>query len=130
MKTYKSRISISLLVFIAVVCFSPVICVPVDNALKYIIVALVVFGVIVMFMTSIKYVIDGQILKIYFTYGIHTDIDIKSIKSIEKSHNILSSPAASLSRLAITYGKYGDLVLVSPRNQDDFIKTINEIRNA
>lgn len=56
----------------------------------------------------------------------YNEIDIRTIKKIEPSRSMLSAPAASLNRLKISYGKY-DEVLVSPRYQDDFIKTINEI---
>jgi len=74
---------------------------------------------------KIKYVIDGDTLKIYSFFWIHNDIDIKSIRKMEPSRCVLSSPAASLKRLAIHYNKY-DVVYVSPRNQEDFINEIKK----
>lgn len=53
-------------------------------------------------------------------------IDINQIKSIEKSNSILSSPAASRKRISIKYGKYDD-ILVSPKNQEDFIQELLKI---
>lgn len=77
---------------------------------------------------SIKYVIEGTTLKIYSLWFFHQDIDIMSIRKIEPSRSILSSPAGSLKRLAIHFGKY-DTILISPRNQQVFLEQIKRINN-
>ncbi|MGM9699458.1 MAG: PH domain-containing protein [Prevotella sp.] len=65
-------------------------------------------------------------MKVYSFWGIHQNVDIATITKMEQSRCLLSSPAASLKRLAIYYGKC-DVVYISPRNQDDFISEINRI---
>lgn len=74
---------------------------------------------------SIKYVVEGTKLKIY-TFCFHSDIDIKTITKMQHSRSIISSPAASLNRLAIHYGK-GNVAIISPRRQDEFIALLNTI---
>ncbi len=68
-------------------------------------------------------------LKVYYIYGIHKDIPIKSVKKIAPSKSMMGAPAASFKRIAIYYGISG-YVLISPRHQDEFIEQVNHIRNS
>lgn len=124
--TYKSRISVGLVLFIALVCFCPLLIVPLEKFATLATIVVFIFCLVIASFLSIKYVIDGQTLKVCYFYFIHLDIDIKTITRMEPNHNPLSSPAASLSRLAIYYGKH-DMVNISPRNQEEFIRQINSI---
>lgn len=126
MKTYRTRISLSLTGAIAAVLFVPVMFMPSEAILAYASTMLIVLAGIIFCMLGIKYVIDDETLKIYYFWGMYQDIKIKSIRKMEPSRCILSSPAASLKRLAIHYNKY-DTIYISPRNQEDFINTVNEI---
>lgn len=125
MKTYRTRISLLLVLFIIIVSIVPVVFIDSPIAPYIVSVAIVDIVVFICFF-GIKYVIDGDVLKVYSFWGIHEDIPISSIKKIEKSRNPLSSPAASLDRLAVHYNKY-DVVYISPRNQDDFLEEIGGI---
>ena len=78
---------------------------------------------------NIKYVIVNDTLRIYSFFWIHKDIKIDSIRKMEPSRSIISSPAGSLKRLAIHYNKY-DVVYISPRYQEDFINEINKRRKC
>ena len=71
--------------------------------------------------SKIKYVINGQILKIWWI-----KVEIQSIKRIYKTRNPLSSPALSLDRIAIVYNKY-DEVLISPKDKKEFIEELLKI---
>lgn len=56
--------------------------------------------------------------------GLFTEtIPFHSIESIIKSNNTLASPAFSLDRLEITYEKTKK-ILISPKNQDEFLSDI------
>ena len=125
-KTYKSRVSILSVMLMVVICMIPIIFVPKEDYLVFLAVMSPIVCAVILSLFSIKYVIDGNTLSIYSMWIFYNNIDIRTIKKIEPSRSILSAPAASLNRLKISYGKY-DEVLVSPRYQDDFIKTINEI---
>lgn len=128
MKTYRTRISILLVIFIGISCYLPMVFIPESDKLFFFLMMTVFFVLIIACLFGIKYVIDGEILKIYSFYGVHSDINIRSITKMEKSRCVLSSPAASLDRLAVHYGK-SDVVYISPRHQDDFIAEIEKIRS-
>jgi len=55
-----------------------------------------------------------------------TKIDVHNIRKIYKTRNPISSPALSLDRIAICYGKF-DEILVSPKNREEFIKELLKI---
>ncbi len=123
-KTYKPRVEVQLvpiavlvLVLVAVLIFAPK-----DVVLPF-------SGILLMclFSMNMKYVIDGDTLKIYINYWMHKDVDIKSIRKIEPSKCSFCSFGTSGNRLAIHYNKY-DVVYVSPRDKEDFINEINKRR--
>jgi hypothetical protein len=120
-KTYKSKIGMGLLIPIVIV-LGTVLLVMVYNDLNWfeLLILLPVIGFVVhMFMTT-YYVIIGNRLKIKCGFLYSLDIDISTIKKITPTKNPLSSPALSLDRLEITYGKF-DSVLISPKDKKDFI---------
>ena len=123
-KTYKTRISVLLVLIILLIGIMPLFLPPKEDII-FVIAFPILILVLLASIVNIKYVIDGDTLKIYTFFWMHNDIDIKSIKKMEPSRCILSSPAASLKRLAIHYNKY-DVVYISPRNQEDFINEINK----
>lgn len=125
-KTYKTRVSILLMILIilvGVLCQLPLIMnhAPQTAIISSSAIIILVLGVVI----AIKYVIDKDTLRIYTFFWIHNDIKIDSIRKMEPSRCILSSPAGSLKRLAIHYNKY-DIVYISPRYQEDFINEINK----
>lgn len=75
------------------------------------------------FVVRIKYELDDEKLVIFMGPVQYKTIDIQSIKKMELSNNPLSSPAASLKRIAIHYNKWG-YVLISPKNREAFIQDI------
>ncbi|UKS66133.1 PH domain-containing protein [Rossellomorea marisflavi] len=52
-------------------------------------------------------------------------VPLDRITSVKKTSNPLSSPALSLKRLEISYNTY-DMVLISPKDRDAFIKVLSE----
>lgn len=125
MKTYRSRVSILLFTVITLAFLIPIFPALYDGEFGVIIIMLVLMVLTLSLLLGIKYVIDGTTLKIY-TLWFHQDIDITTITKVEPSRCMISSPASSLKRLAVHYGK-GKVVYISPRNQDDFINQITAI---
>ncbi|SFD63319.1 PH domain-containing protein [Flavobacterium phragmitis] len=80
-----------------------------------------------MFATTF-YTIERDKLRIKCGFLIDFSIDIKNIKSISQTFNVLSSPALSLDRLEIMYGKY-DSILVSPKDKIRFTEAIKRINS-
>jgi hypothetical protein len=57
---------------------------------------------------------------------VNIKIDIGVIRKIKETNNPLSSPALSLDRLWIDYGK-GAAVMISPKDKEGFIRHILQI---
>lgn len=135
MKTYRSRVSIMLIVFLYLLCFALIAYTCFFNAqvgfqFGFVTTMLSIVTLIVLFLCfGIKYVIDGHELQIKCMGLMLAWLDIRTITGFKENHNPLSAPAASLKRLYIYYGN-GDVINISPRNQEEFIAEINAIRNA
>ncbi len=80
------------------------------------------------FVVRIKYELDDEKLVIFMGPIRHKTIGIQSIKKMELSNNPLSSPAASLKRIAIHYNKWG-YVLISPKNREAFMEDVRDRKN-
>jgi hypothetical protein len=70
------------------------------------------------------YTITEKVLKIK-SGPIRLSIPLEQIKKIRKTKNPLSSPALSLDRLEIRYGKY-KMALISPADKKGFVQAIKE----
>ena len=73
------------------------------------------------------YEINGKQLKIVGG-PFRWKIDIMTIISIRKTRNPLSSPALSLNRLEIQYGKWST-ILISPKNEEQFCENLRKINS-
>ena len=71
-----------------------------------------------------RYVVQNNALTIYTGFG-KVCIPIESIKSVTPSRNVLASPALSLDRLEISYGK-NQSILISPKDKSEFLTAINK----
>ncbi len=68
---------------------------------------------------------DGS-LRVRCGFLINILIDINTIRKIETTKSVLSSPALSLDRLEVFYNKY-DSVMISPQNKDAFVAQLQNI---
>lgn len=72
------------------------------------------------------YKINGELLLIQ-NGPIKKKISIQEIKKIEQTKNPLASPALSIDRLEILHGSDFGLLLVSPKDKQEFISTLKNI---
>lgn len=79
-------------------------------------------GIFASIFSSTSYVISGNELRIKCG-PMKMLVSIDSISWIANSHSLVSSPALSLSRLAIQYGRFKE-VLISPADRQGFIRAI------
>ena len=130
-KRFKSKIDRWLLyLLIAVMVFEVVVmsaaAMQVDSPLEatvLIIAALVIVGLLGSMLIGTHYTVDGNTLRIAcgpFRWKVPVD----AIESVEPTRNPLSSPALSLDRLRIQYGKRR--ILVSPADKAGFLKAIGQ----
>lgn len=73
------------------------------------------------------YIIDNNTLTVKCGFFYKKEYAISSIKSIEKSNSLLSSPAPSLKRVEIIFAG-GDSILISPKNREDFAESLCQIK--
>ncbi len=118
MKVYKSKIDWWLILLILGVFGYPIVEGLVKRQFSLSLTMLAILLVIFWMFSKIKYIIDSNVLKIWWL-----KIEIKSIKRIYKTRNPLSSPALSLDRIAIVYNKY-DEVLISPKDKQGFVEEL------
>lgn len=72
------------------------------------------------------YMVEKNTLTVKSSVLINIKIDIATIRKITETNNPLSSPALSLDRLWIDYGKNG-AVMISPKDKEGFIRQILQI---
>ncbi|WP_420153406.1 PH domain-containing protein [Siphonobacter sp.] len=75
--------------------------------------------IIHVFATTI-YQMDTDTLRITSGFFFHECIEIKSIRKVSESRNILQSPALSLDRIELIYNRF-DSILLSPRDKAGFV---------
>lgn len=75
---------------------------------------------------SIRYVVIGTQLQIFYTRKISSSYDLRELKSLRPTHNPLSAPAASLDRLELKFTRYRD-ILISPKDKAGFIALVKAI---
>lgn len=126
-KIYKSKIGLELAIPLVLV-FGAVLTLPTNQEPSWIGVVIllpVILFVVHMFMTT-NYTIDSDKLTIKCGFLYNKTIDIKTIKKITETNNPLSSPATSLDRLEINYGKF-DTVIISPKQKREFVNDLTTL---
>ena len=117
MKTvYPTKVSITLILIISLIMGCILISLAVSSKWIPFFINLLLYISLVYLMVSIKYEINESQLIIHQAMG-KMVIDINTIKSIEPTHTIVSSPAASLDRH----------VVISPRKKEEFIQHLLSI---
>lgn len=124
-KMYKSKVDLWLLILLIAAFGGPLIYMTVREPHWFAIVWLPVTVMVIYSVTTIRYAIAGDTLLIKST-GFNSAIPIKTIRRVEETNSLLSSPAASLDRLEIVYNRY-DSVLVSPKDKSGFINDLKAI---
>jgi hypothetical protein len=128
MKKYKSKIGFWIVLFILVVLGYTSTIMIIHKVWIGFVLNLLLLGFISYLLNSINYIINNNDLIINCGFLYKKTISINTIKKIKETHNILSSPAASLDRIAIYYNKK-DLIMISPKYKDDFINKLTEINS-
>jgi hypothetical protein len=85
--------------------------------------ALLIVGLLGSMLIGTHYTVDGDTLRIACG-PFRWKVPIDTIESVEPSRNPLSSPALSLDRLRIQYGKRR--ILVSPADKAGFLRAIGQ----
>ena len=130
-KKFRSKVSYGLLIVVFGAFFGPLIPQVMEEGLQGktlwgILILVVLFGFVLHLFFMTEYTIDGSVLKIKSGFFSYKPIEIASIKKVRASNSILSSPAASLDRIAVSYGQF-DQVLLSPIDKIEFVAYLQKI---
>jgi hypothetical protein len=93
------------------------------EAIAMIVAALAIAALVGSMLVSTHYTVDGTTLRIACG-PFRWKVPIDAIESVEATRNPLSSPALSLDRLRIDYGKRR--IMVSPADKSGFLKAIGQ----
>ncbi len=132
MKIYKSKFGYGImgfltLLFLSILGYMIYQNEPIEAILSVTGIHLLVYGFCLYLNFSTEYTImDNGILKVKCGFVYNKSFDINKIKSIVKSNNLISSPAPSLDRIELTYGKF-DLIIISPKNKTEFANDLTKI---
>ena len=126
MKKYKSKIGTGITSLLVIIIGGISTMMIINQIWFGLAINMAVAGFTIYLFASFRYLINDSELIIKSGFVKKIIIKIENIKKIEETNNPLSSPAASLDRLAIYYDKSG-FVLISPREKMEFIKNLTDI---
>ena len=132
MKEFKSKVGYGILIPVLIlligITFLPLINgAPIAATLTMvgIMVPTIAFTLHIFFRTTYR-INDKNELLIKCGFLHNSVVDILKIKSIHKTKNPISSPAASLDRIELKYGKW-DSVIISPEDKIEFVNELLKI---
>ena len=126
MKVYKSKIGIGLVVFLALTLgFGFYTSIKEEEWPSLFILMLIILFFTYIFL-SIKYIIDGEFLRVRCGFLVNKSYPIKSVTMISETNNPISAPAASLDRLLILFDS-GASVIISPKQKAEFIQELKKL---
>ena len=131
-KTYRSKISLGILIFIILVFVISgfvIIDLNVKNNFGVAVYVLTILFIVYLFLTTNYTIYNQQTLIVKSGFLMNKKIDINSITKISKTNNPISSPALSLDRIEIFYNKY-DSVIISPKDEQEFIQDLHKINSS
>lgn len=124
---YPSKVGLELLIpFVLIFGIAIVLSFEKSSLMGVIVQFGIMFAFIALFF-SISYEVTDEVLTVTTFFFIKKSIFIKDITRIVESNNPLSSPAASLDRLEVYYGKYSSTV-ISPKDKAGFIKHLKSLK--
>ncbi len=132
MKIFKSKSGYELLIPI-IVLFVVILILPITNgaplpaiATVSVTLLLTLAFILYTFLGTTYTISDDKHLWVKCGFFKATAVDISMIKSVTKTNNPIASPAPSLDRIEVHYGKY-DSIIISPKDKSGFVKALQEI---
>ncbi|WP_289755282.1 PH domain-containing protein [Muribaculum intestinale] len=129
MKIYRSKIDCWLAVLIPALTILPALPIVISGEDIWVVVLLAFISALELaVVTGFRYVIDGSKFMVKALYVINSGTyDIGNIVEITPTRTILSSPAASLDRIAISLSNSRTPLVISPVDKEAFISTLTAI---
>lgn len=83
----------------------------------------VIISLFVLSMFRTVYVVNGSKLRVWVGVIPYGNKEIGQIKSVHRTSSLISSPALSIDRLAITFVN-GDRLIISPKDREEFVAAL------
>ena len=126
--SYKSKVSSWLVCVIVGLTAVPIIPIlMIDFSWVMMITILLIICFELYFIFSIIYIVDGQTLTVKCGFLQKKRFNITKIKKIQRTNSILSSPAASLDKIAIYFFDQRTPLIISPQKRTEFINHLQRI---
>lgn len=126
-KTYRSKLGVeTLIVLLIVMGIITVQTLSNEITWKSILLLLMVNTIILLSLFTFSYTIEGDELIVRYSIFYNHRIKIASISKIKETRTLLAGPAASLDRIAVSYGSYLPTIL-SPHEKKEFITHLLEL---
>jgi len=132
MKTYKSKFGFKIMIFLTllfggIIVFMTYQRKPIEAIVSVGGIFLLVYGLFLYLNFSTEYTItETGILKVKCGFLYHKHFDINKIKSVARTGNLISSPAPSLDRIELIYGKF-DVIVISPKDKNGFAGELTKV---
>ena len=92
---------------------------PIVIKIAYYLIGIISIGILIWIWFGTGYKIEDDLLKVQCG-PFQWKLNVKEIRKVRKVKSIFTSPALSIDRLDIYYGKY-NLIRISPENESEFI---------
>ncbi len=125
MNVFRSRISVLLIVSILAILIPAFLPVFKTGSTGVMLISGGILSFIFFIFTGIRYIVSGGKLYIKIWFISAGNVNIADIRSVRRSYNPLSSPAASLKRLNISLRTTH--ILISPVREQQFIDLLKSI---
>lgn len=123
---FKSKVDIWMAIIFIFIPISMIYGVITEPSAVLLLVTVFIIVLLCILFFGTKYVIEKDELIVYG--GIYKKrIPIKQIRSLRPSKNPLSAPAMSIDRIEITFDPHIQVILVSPKEREQFVKKLLEI---
>lgn len=132
MKTFKSAfgftiVTLMTVLFVSIIAFMVYKSEPLEVMFTVGSIFLLVYGFCLHLNISTEYtIVETGVLKVRCGIFFNKSFDIDKIKSVSKSNSLVSSPAPSLDRIELTYGKF-DTIVISPKDKIEFVKELIKV---
>ena len=132
MKTYKSKFGFKIILFLTVLFGGVTMFMyyqnePTEAIVSFGGISLIVYALSLYLNVSTNYTITEEgVLKVKCGFLYNKNFDISAIKSVAKTNSMMSSPAPSMDRIELTFGKF-DVLIISPNDQNAFVKELKKV---
>lgn len=125
-RIFKSKVDYWIPLIISLAFIPTIVFSIIEQQYLVLVISTLFYSFIMISIFNIKYIICGNYLLIENKPIQSKRYNLCYLIQIQHTHDCISSPAASLARIKLIFSK-GEYIIISPQNQKEFIRQIQEI---